>query len=149
VKNALKQNTEQNKQNDGMDIALINLNLDTNKLFFSGANRPLYLIKGNELVELKPTKCAIGGFTKYNQEFEQLEIQLDKGDMIVMTTDGYADQFGGEDGKKLMTKKLKSILLENKQLRCDDQYQKIESTFNDWKGEFDQVDDVCIIGIRL
>ncbi|MFO0356579.1 MAG: SpoIIE family protein phosphatase [Sphingobacteriaceae bacterium] len=149
VKNALKQNTEQNKQNDGMDIALINLNLDTNKLLYSSANRPLYLIKGNELIELKLTKCAIGGFTKYNQEFEETEIQLDKGDMIVMTTDGYADQFGGEEGKKLMTKKLKAILLENKQRSCDDQYQKIESTFNDWKGEFDQVDDVCIIGIRL
>lgn len=149
VKNALKQNTEQNKQRDGMDIALINLNLETNTLIYSGANRPLYLIKGNELTEIKPTKFAIGGFTNYNQEFEQNEIQLDRGDMVVMTTDGYADQFGGDNGKKLMTKRLKEILLESKQLSCEEQYQKIESTFNNWKGEFDQVDDVCVIGIKL
>lgn len=149
VKNALKQNTEQNKQRDGMDLALINLDLEKNKLQYSGANRPLYLIKNNELTELKPTKYAIGGFTKYNQEFEEIEIQLEKGDMIVMTTDGYADQFGGESGKKLMTKKLKALLLEIASLNCNEQYEKIRKAFNEWKGEFDQVDDVCIIGITI
>lgn len=149
VKNALKQNTEQNKQRDGMDLALIKLDLEKNELLFSGANRPLYIIKNNELTELKPSKCAIGGFTKYNQEFEEMEVQLEKGDMIVMTTDGYADQFGGENGKKLMTKKLKSLLLNIAHLSCDDQATQIESAFNGWKGEYDQVDDVCVVGITI
>jgi len=149
VKNALKQNAEQNKQRDGMDLALIKLDLEKNRLLFSGANRPLYIIKNKELTELKPTKCAIGGFTKYNQEFEEIEVQLEKGDMIVMTTDGYADQFGGENGKKLMTKKLKSLLLDIAHLSCEEQLSRINTAFKEWKGGNDQIDDVCIIGITI
>jgi len=149
IKNALKQNSEQSKQRDGMDIGLIHLDLENNKLLFSGANRPLYIIRNKELMELKATKSAIGGFTKYNQEFEESEFQLKKGDMVVMTTDGYADQFGGESGKKLMTKKLKNFLMEVSHLSSEEQFSQIESGFNNWKGKYDQVDDVCIIGITV
>jgi len=149
VKNALKQNTEQSKQRDGMDIALIHLDLESNKLLFSGANRPLYIIRNKQLTELKPTKFAIGGFTNYNQEFEESEFQLMKGDMVVMTTDGYADQFGGENGKKLMTKKLKEFMVEVSPYNNEEQFNRIKSAFNNWKGSYDQVDDVCVVGFTV
>lgn len=145
IKNALKQNSEQSKQRDGMDIALIFLDLETKKLLFSSANRPLYIIRNKELLELKPTKCAIGGFTNYNQEFEEMEMELISGDFVVMTTDGYADQFGGENGKKLMTKKLKELLVKVSSHNSHEQYKLIKEAFNNWKGTYNQVDDVCIV----
>lgn len=149
IKNSLKQNSEQSKQRDGMDIGLIHLNLETKKLLFASANRPLYIIRNKQLIELKPSKSAIGGFTDYNLEFEEKEIDLETGDMIVMTTDGYADQFGGENGKKLMTKKMKEYLVEVSSKNSQEQYQYIKQAFNNWKGTYDQVDDVCVVSFSV
>lgn len=148
IKHSLKQNTEQNKQRDGMDISLVCFDLETNKLLYSGANRSLFLIKNGELMEIKPTKCAIGGYTEYNAEFEQTEISLDKGDMFVMSTDGYADQFGGKVGKKFMTRNFKSLVQSIHKLNKSEQYYQIRNTFDQWRGGFDQVDDVCVIGVK-
>ncbi len=148
IKHSLKQNTEQNKQRDGMDISLVCFDLETNKLLYSGANRSLFLIKNGELMEIKPNKCAIGGYTEYNAEFEQTEISLDKGDMFVMSTDGYADQFGGKEGKKFMTRNFKSLVQSIHKLNKSEQYYQIRNTFDQWRGGFDQVDDVCVIGVK-
>lgn len=148
IKNSLKQNTDQNKQRDGMDIALIYIDIVKQKLIYSGANRPLYMVRNGELVEHKATKHAIGGYTKYDQTFEELKIDLQKNDHIYLTTDGYADQFGKE-GKKFMTKRLKELLAKNSQLNALEQMEELELVFNNWKGNQEQVDDVCVIGIKL
>jgi serine phosphatase RsbU (regulator of sigma subunit) len=149
IKNSLKQYSDQNKQRDGMDIALIRIDLIENKLVFSAANRSLYILRHKELIELKPTKCAIGGYTPFDQVFEEHEFTLHKGDLIVMTTDGFADQFGGDDGKKYMTKKFKDLLISVNGLSSKDQHAAIQSAFNSWKGNYDQVDDVCVVGINV
>lgn len=149
IKNSLKQNSDHNKQRDGMDIALIRLDLKENKLVFSAANRSLYILRNKEIIELKPTKFAIGGYTQFDQVFDEHELTLHKGDLIVMTTDGFADQFGGDSGKKYMTRKFKDLLISINGLSSIDQQLAIQSAFNEWKGNYDQVDDVCVVGINV
>ncbi len=149
IKNSLKQNTDESKQRDGMDIVLIHLDPTMRKLTFAGANRPLYIIRNREVTEYKATKHAIGGFTKYDQNFEETKIELEGGDFICLSTDGYADQFGGPNGKKLMTKKLKELLSEVSFFGANEQKTKLEEAFNNWKGDHAQIDDVCIIGLKV
>jgi serine phosphatase RsbU (regulator of sigma subunit) len=148
IKNSLKQNSSQSTQRDGMDIAIIYLDLAEQKLVFSGANRPLYIVRGYELIEHKATKHAIGGFTKYDQSFEETKIDLQKNDLICLSTDGYADQFG-KDGKKFMTKRLKELLARISHLSAAEQMAELESVFNNWKGLQEQIDDVCVIGLKV
>jgi serine phosphatase RsbU (regulator of sigma subunit) len=148
IKNSLKQNSDQSKQRDGMDIAIIYLDLAGQKLIFSGANRPLYLVREQQLMEYKATKHAIGGFTKYDQSFEEIKIDLQRNDLICLSTDGFADQFG-KDGKKFMTKRLKDLLAQISHLSAAEQLAELESVFNNWKGRQEQVDDVCLIGIKV
>jgi serine phosphatase RsbU (regulator of sigma subunit) len=149
IKNSLKQNSDQSTQRDGMDIVLIHLDPTMRKLTYSGANRPLYVVRNKEVTEYKATKHAIGGFTKYDQVFEEKTIDLEGGDFICLSTDGYADQFGGPNGKKLMTRKLKDFLTEVYLLSAHEQKAKLEQAFNNWKGQQAQVDDVCLIGFKV
>lgn len=149
IKNSLKQNSDQSKQRDGMDIALIRIDLNGNKMIYSGANRSVYILREDEIIELKPTKCAIGGYTQFDQVFDEHEMALHKGDLIIMTTDGFADQFGGENGKKFMTKKFKDLIVHMKGKSSKDQEEILHNAFNNWKGVYDQVDDVCVVGINV
>ncbi len=153
VKKSLNQN-ENNTNKDGMDIALININYladGKTKVNYAGANRSLLIIRKNNSIveEIKSTKSAIGGFTSNEQVFDETEIILDKGDLIFMTTDGYADQFGYEKNKKMTTKKFKEFLLDNKNIQIPDIKNNLENFFTNFKGKLDQVDDVLVIGIRV
>lgn len=149
IKNSLKQNSDQSIQRDGMDIAIIHLDLASNKLTYAGANRPLYIVRNREVIEYKATKHAIGGFTKYDQAFEEVKIDLQRDDLICLSTDGYADQFGGSEAKKFMTKNLKALLVKIAHLSAAEQKTELETVFNNWKGRHMQIDDVLIIGLRL
>ncbi len=149
IKNSLKQNSDQSIQRDGMDVAIIRLDLTSNKLIYAGANRPLYIVRSNEVIEHKATKHAIGGFTKYDQTFDEVKIDLQKDDLICLSTDGYADQFGGLEAKKFMTKNLKALLVRIAHLSAAEQKTELETVFNNWKGRHMQIDDVCIIGIKV
>lgn len=149
IKDSLKQNTDQSKQRDGMDIALIRVDVEKNKLWYSGANRPLYIVRSSEVKEIKATKFAIGGYTDHDQEFEEHEITLSKGDLIVMSTDGYADQFGGNDGKKFMTKNFKLVLQKLTDHKPSDQLKMLQNAFIEWKGDHEQVDDICVMGFTV
>lgn len=149
IKESLKQNSDQTKQRDGMDIALVRVDLENSKLQYSAANRPLYIVNATEVKEVKATKSAIGGFTNYNHEFELHEISISSGDIIVMSTDGFADQFGGEDGKKFMTKNFKLLLKKIASNPPADQLKMLDNAFTDWKGSYDQVDDICVIGFTV
>lgn len=133
---------------DGMDISICTLNIKTNVLEWAGANNPLYYITSNFLHEIKGDKQPIGKFDNY-KPFTTHKVHLKKGDNIYIFTDGYADQFGGNKGKKLMYKKLKEILLSIHQSPINEQKDIIRKTFENWKGNIEQTDDVLLIGIEI
>lgn len=145
VKNTLKQNSHSNAK-DGMDLAFVKI--VGNNITYSGANRPLYILKkdANEIIEVKADKVAIGGFTEFNYEFTDHHLEMSPGDRIYIFTDGYADQFGGEKGKKLMTKKLKELIIESSGYSLPLQKEHLDVNFQKWKGNYEQVDDVLLIG---
>lgn len=133
---------------DGMDISLCTLNKKTNNLLWAGANNPLWIIRNNELIEYKPDKQPIGKYAE-TKSFTNHIIQLQKDDCIYVFTDGYADQFGGEEGKKLKAAKMKALLLSIHLKTMEKQKEDIFNLFEEWRGNIEQVDDVCIIGIKI
>lgn len=134
---------------DGMDCALLCFNRETNKLYFSLANNPLLIVRNNELIEFKPDKQPVGLHENVTSPFTLREWKLEKNDIVYAFTDGFADQFGGERGKKFKYARLKESLVENSALTMTQQSEGLNSTFNTWKGELEQVDDVLVIGIRI
>lgn len=133
---------------DGMDISLATINTNTKEIKWSGANNPLWYISNGELIEVKANKQAIGK-TDNPLPFTTHSFQLNKGDSFYLSTDGYADQFGGVKGKKLKKKALKQMLLQNSLLSPAQQKEKLESSFNNWMGPHEQIDDVCMIGVKI
>jgi serine phosphatase RsbU (regulator of sigma subunit) len=151
IKNSLQQTNSMDSTRDGMDIAICSVNTESRVVKFSGANRPLWVIrKGQASVEvIKGTKMAIGGFTEEDQYFESHELRLQQGDTFYLATDGYADQFGGVNGKKLMSKKMKEILLAVQHKSMKDQKIYLDDFIENWKVRTEQVDDILVIGVRL
>ncbi|MBA3971953.1 MAG: tetratricopeptide repeat protein [Bacteroidetes bacterium] len=137
---------------DGMDIALCCIESATDIIRFSGANRPLWLIEDNDnqrtLKEIKPTKAAIGGFTDEKQVFEKHDVLVNKGSTVYLFTDGFSDQFGGDHNKKFNLKRLREMIPSISHLTMKEQKEALEKAFNKWKGDYEQVDDVLIIGLR-
>lgn len=153
VKKSLNQNSS-NLNRDGMDAAIVRIEKELNgisKVYYSGANRPIWIIKKAEgvLEEIKATKQAIGGFTSDDQEFVEHELLLKQGDSIFISTDGFADQFGSDKNKKMTTKRFKNLLLSVNNLSSIQQKQKLENFFDDWKGSQEQLDDLLVIGIKI
>ncbi len=145
---SLKQS--ENDSSDGMDVAVCSLNRERNELHFSGANRPLWLIRGNELSQIRPDKIPIGGLqVARERSFTNHVIMLQPGDSLYIFTDGYADQFGGDHGKKLMTAKFKETLLSIQHLAMPEQEKHLNNVFSQWKGNHEQVDDVLVIGVKV
>ncbi|HBX53482.1 MAG TPA: hypothetical protein DEH02_20675 [Bacteroidales bacterium] len=149
IKKALHQTADDNSTRDGMDVALCSFNPVTLKLLYTGANRPLWLFMDGKFQEIKPTKAAIAGFTSNDQLFETHEFLLQKKDSFYIFSDGYADQFGGNEGKKLMTKRFKELLFSANSENLSRQKEILENAFNTWMGENEQVDDVLIIGAKV
>jgi serine phosphatase RsbU (regulator of sigma subunit) len=135
---------------DGMDIALCILNLKTRVLRFSGANNPMYLVRGGELTEYRPVKNPVGLYPKL-LDFESVEIQTQPGDYVYMFSDGYADQFGGEIGKKLSYKRFKNLLSDAyKHTSIASEQEKYLADFlEEWRAEFMQMDDVLVGGYKM
>ncbi|MBI3521316.1 MAG: SpoIIE family protein phosphatase [Bacteroidetes bacterium] len=137
------------QQKDGMDISLCVWNKIDNTLEFAGANNPLWLLRGNELHEYKADKMPIGLYLETEVPFSSVTIQLQKGDTIYLSTDGFADQFGGPKGKKFKYKPLIELLIRNSSQSMEAQKTSLEEAFTGWKHTLDQVDDVSVIGIRV
>jgi len=133
---------------DGMDIALCCMDDKTKSLKYAGANNNLYLISEGELIEFKAGKQPIGAFD-YDFGFETHEVTYKEGDAIYLFTDGYADQFGGEKGKKLKYSNFKRLLLEQVSTAMSDQESIFANTITEWRGDLEQVDDICLMGVRL
>ena len=149
IVNALQKKNKDDKVYDGMDIALCVFDKQKNILEFAGAQNPLYIIQNNELKEIKGDKQPIGHSQVISEPFERHTLQVQKGDCIYLFTDGYADQFGGDKGKKYTYKRLKDILSENHSKPMSEQKTMLYHSFNDWKKELEQVDDVCVFGVRI
>ncbi|MGZ4035891.1 MAG: PP2C family protein-serine/threonine phosphatase, partial [Bacteroidia bacterium] len=134
---------------DGMDCVLCAYDFESMKLEFAAANNPLWLIRNGEMTEYKPDKMPVGMYHSTVTPFSLQTISLQKGDIIYTFTDGFADQFGGDKGKKYKYKQLKDKLLEIKDLPLTDQKNLLEKEFETWRGNLEQVDDVLIIGLKI
>lgn len=133
---------------DGMDIALCAINKKTNVLNFAGAMRPLFLVRENELIEIKGSKFPLGYYFD-KKEFLLNTIQLQTNDRIYLTTDGYADQFGGNNNKKLNRKAFKELLLSLNGMDGDEQNSFLDYSLKNWKQDEEQTDDVLVIGVFI
>lgn len=131
---------------DGMDIALCKIS--GNQLMYAGAHNPVWIIRSGEILEIKADKQPIGAFDSA-VPFSNHEFELQKGDHLYIFSDGYVDQFGGPNGKKLKAKKMREIFLAAAKLNIDQQSQFIEAEFESWKSDYEQLDDVCVIGIEI
>ncbi|MEO6304731.1 MAG: tetratricopeptide repeat protein [Bacteroidia bacterium] len=133
---------------DGMDISLCALDLKTKQLLWAGANNPIWIVRDGELIENKGDKQPIGKFEQA-KPFTTQKIELKTNDCIYIFTDGYQDQFGGEAAKKFKASRFKELLITINKNTMEEQIRLIDETFYAWKGKLEQVDDVCVIGIRL
>lgn len=133
---------------DGMDAILLCIDNSTNTIKYAAANNEPILISGNEIIELPKDKMPVGKGERADS-FSLHKVDYKTGDVLYLYTDGFADQFGGPKGKKFKYKPLNELLLSNVNLPMFEQKEKLVSALNDWKGNLEQVDDVCIIGIRI
>lgn len=131
---------------DGMDIALCSL--EGMKLQYAGAHNPLWIIRNGEIIETKANKQPIGQFDN-PEPYTTHSFDLEQGDSIYIFSDGYVDQFGGEKGKKFKSKAFRELLLSIQDKPMEEQKKEIDEAFEKWKGDLDQIDDVCVIGVKV
>lgn len=144
---------DRNNIKDGMDMALCAINKSNNisngvNIQFSGANNGVYVVSNGELIETKPDKQPIGHYED-KKAFQTQQLSLKKGDCLYLFSDGYADQFGGPKGKKMKYKTFKDELIKVANQSMEQQKAHLNSFFENWMGDNEQIDDVCVIGIRL
>ena len=152
VRTTLKQDRADADARDGMDIAFCRIDLKKNNLQYSGAHRPLYLLRNNELIQYKGNRKAIGGIPHKNKpekDFVTHDIKIVKGDKIFFFSDGLPDQIGGPEGKKYSPRRIREIILENKDLSMQQFSNLFSNDFDKWKKDKKQIDDVLLIGIEF
>lgn len=147
VVKALQQ--EQSHRNEGMDIAICRFNFTSNELQYAGANRPLVYTANHELHLVAADKIGIGGMQYEQRNYFNHVMPFAAFDALYLFTDGYADQFGGPNGKKLMTTKFKETLLQLKEKSMEEQHAFLRNYFDSWKGSNEQVDDVLVMGLKI
>ncbi|KPK85193.1 MAG: hypothetical protein AMS27_08045 [Bacteroides sp. SM23_62_1] len=146
---ALKQTGKEQEQKDGMDISLCQYDKETNRLEFAGAYNPIYLIRDEKLEEFKADRMPISYLEDITLPFQSQTINVKKGDIVYLFSDGYADQFGGPDGKKYKYGSLKEFLLKIYTMKMSEQKRLLEENFYSWKGDREQIDDVILMGVRF
>lgn len=137
------------KVRDGMDLALCSISKDMSKLEYSGANNPLYIIRDGEIQVTKADKFAIASFEDGEQHYTNHTFELQKGDLVYIFSDGYADQFGGVKGKKFMYSQFRDLLISIKDKSMKTQKAILDEQIERWRGSFEQVDDILVIGVRI
>lgn len=146
----LHQNIEESSVKDGMDICLISIDKKTLMLEYAGAFNPLWILHENRFMALKGNKFPVGVFIgDYLNIFSSQQIQLVKGDQLYLFTDGFADQFGGPDGKKFKYRQLRTMIESSSVKTMEEQGKEIEQVFESWRGTAEQVDDVCVLGFKI
>ena len=150
VSETLHQKDENSTSKDGMDVAICSLNHKTKELQYAGAFNPLYLLRDGKIVQTKGDKFPIGSFLDgATPNFTNHKLQLLEGDILYIFSDGYADQFGGPRGKKMMYKKFRDTLIANSQKDLSVQKDLLRDHLYDWMGEEEQVDDILVIGVKV
>jgi serine phosphatase RsbU (regulator of sigma subunit) len=167
---ALDQNDASNQQKDGMDITLCVWDKANNEIEYAGANNSLWILrdidkiteeqksdrktainkeKSKGIIEFKADKQPVGAYTEVLQPFTTNKIPIYKGDTLITFTDGFPDQFGGVKGKKFMYKPFKQLFLDNHDISLADQKKNLEESFEVWRGDLEQIDDVCVVAIKV
>jgi serine phosphatase RsbU (regulator of sigma subunit) len=135
---------------DGMDMALISIDKKTQIMEYAGAYNPVFIIRSGELHEIKGDKMPIGiHAVKVDEEFTNHQFQLQKEDVIYLFSDGYVDQFGGNDGMKLKMKPFKELLIKISEKPMDKQHKALETYMKKWQGNYSQLDDMIVMGIKI
>ncbi|MEQ9441615.1 MAG: tetratricopeptide repeat protein [Cyclobacteriaceae bacterium] len=149
IREALRQSEDEDTNTDGLDMAMCMINRHTLEVCYSGAQIPLHFTHQGELCKLEPSRYFIGGGRVKDKYFTNQCKQLQRGDMLYLTSDGFQDQFGGPKDKKFMRSRFRELLESIQDLPTAMQYQKIKETFLRWQGDQIQTDDVLLVGIRL
>jgi len=145
----LNQNVELGVSNDGMDMVVCEFDIKTRHLRFASAMRPVILILDGESYYIKGNRSSIGGESSNEKFFDDQEYYLKANDSIYLFSDGLSDQFGGPDGKKMKIARLKRIIEQVSDLSMNDQKAYISKFYDEWKGSFDQVDDILLMGVKV
>jgi serine phosphatase RsbU (regulator of sigma subunit) len=148
IKEALTQH-ETTSSTHSIDLAICAINESKKEVTYSGANRPLYHFSKNEFQEIKGTKSSIGDSLRTEKSFEDHIISFEKGDTFYMSSDGYADQFGGAHGKKYMTKRFKQLLIDIQSKNLIEQKNHLQSEIEHWMNNTDQTDDIIVTGFQV
>ena len=138
----------ESQMRDGMDISLCVLDVDNKMLSWAGANNPLWIMRNNELLEYKPDKQPVGNYIQHTP-FTENTIQLEKSDSLYVFTDGIQDQFGGPRNKKFKIAQLRTLIKEIHDLPSDEQHRMLVTSIENWRGNNEQVDDICLIGVSI
>lgn len=147
IRYSLSQDKTSNR--DGIDIGIVLIDFKKQQLEFAGAKNSLLFIQEGRLYEIKGHILPVGGYHEYPRNFEKKVIPLTPNTQYYLTSDGFTDQFGGPQGKKFLKSRFKSLLLDMHQLPMQEQYQIVQKTFLDWKGNLEQVDDILVMGITI
>jgi ligand-binding sensor domain-containing protein/serine phosphatase RsbU (regulator of sigma subunit) len=145
----LNQNIDVGISNDGMDMVVCEFNVRTRHVRFASAMRPVIIVIEGEPYYIRGNRCSVGGESVMEKYFDDQEYYLAKDDTIYMFSDGFPDQFGGPYGKKLKIARLKNLIEEVNKLPMAEQKEIISNFFFDWKGDYDQVDDILLMGIKV
>jgi serine phosphatase RsbU (regulator of sigma subunit) len=149
VMKALHQTGDRVGTKDSIDIGLCIIDCDTGRMQFAGANRPLIMVRDGELREFRPDKMTIGVAPLLEAPFNNNIIETIPGDSFYLFSDGFSDQFGGKDEKKFKHRRFREMIESVESLSMKKQKEIIERTFNEWKGEVPQVDDILVFGFRV
>ncbi|MBU0488962.1 MAG: tetratricopeptide repeat protein [Bacteroidetes bacterium] len=150
INESLRKSGDESEVKDGMDLALCALDREKMQLEFAGVHNPMYIVRGEEVLQFKPEKHPIGEpFDDEFQGYSNTLIDLQKGDTIYLFSDGYPDQFGGPKRKKLLSKRFREILLVIRDMGMNEQQAHLEKTFEEWRGDTEQYDDVTIFAVRM
>ena len=150
VSETLHHGHEESQAKDGMDLSFCTIDFKTLELQYAGAYNPLYLIRNGKLLTTKADKFPIGLFLgEEKKKFTNHTIQLQKGDSVYIFSDGYADQFGGPNGKKFMANHFRDLLMQVHKEPIEKQKELLNKTIEEWRGPLDQVDDILVIGLKI
>lgn len=134
---------------DGMDMSIISIDKRNGMMEFAGAMNPIYIVRNGHFIELKPDRMPVGYYDNEDRSFSSSKVAIKPNDQIYMFSDGYYDQFGGKDGLKMKTKKFKEILSRCALKSNEEQTNILEEEFLSWKGTYEQVDDILVLGIQI
>lgn len=134
---------------DGMDAAVISINKRSGRMHFAGAFRPMIIVRGKNVIELKASRYPLGFYNDVDKIFEEHVVSLQPDDCLYMFTDGFIDQFGGANNKKLNKRNFRELLLTAAEMPLEEQEAFLEYSLNNWKQEEEQTDDVLVVGIKM